>query len=319
MALRAAGLRVEEVTGGTLSARIEAMAQAARRLEKAELVLVEPVGCLAGLRAGVMEPLRRELGGEALIAPLSVVVEPQRALEMFDLARPRVPGSPNEALRYLYRLQLEEADLIVIAQAKRDAGDLRELKSTLTRELPRARVLTNSPEDFAEWVALVEGGVTGPQGAPDLDYERYAKAVARLGWLDATIEFTLPQPAAGASLLQALARQIQTRLVTDTGADAPAAFPLDLGHLKIALRTEDGPEPGLVSVTLDGIVAVKAPDAPTLAGEFVINLRAETHPEHLHGILRRAVVELAREFPGLQTEFAHLHYFRPPRPVAHMA
>jgi hypothetical protein len=316
MALRADGLTVEEVTGGGLSARFEAMAQAARRLEKAEIVLVEPVGCLADLRAGAMEPLQRELGGEAVIAPLSVMVEPQRALEMLGLAPPRLPGSPDPSLRYLYRMQLEEADLIVIAPAVRDSRDPGELKSMLEREFPRARVLTASrPKEEAEWLSLVGGGVTGPRKAPDLDYERYARAVARLGWLDATIEFTLPQTAGGGRLLQALARLIQERLVTDIGTDSPAAFPLDLGHLKIALRTEEGPALGLVSVTLDGIVAVKSLEAPTGAGEFVINLRAETHPENLHGILRRAVVELAREFPGLQTEFAHLHYFRPPRPV----
>ena len=54
---------------------------------------------------------------------------------------------------------------------------------------------------------------------------------------------------------------------------------------------------------------------PVDTGELTINLRAETTPEALHTALRQAVVELTKEFPGLKTEFAHLHYFRPVRTV----
>jgi hypothetical protein len=56
-------------------------------------------------------------------------------------------------------------------------------------------------------------------------------------------------------------------------------------------------------------------NAPVDTGELTINLRAEASPESLHTAVRHAVVELAKEFTGLKTEFAHLQYFRPGKPV----
>jgi len=306
--LRAGGFAPEEVSGGSLAGRFSSLLQVARRLEKAgaELVLVEPVGSSADLLATVAAPLQRELSGACVLAPLSMLVDPRRAEEAFGLAEER-PW--NERLRGLFRRQLEEADLIVIAQADRLDDERRErLRAKLAAEFPQAQVLAVSARDgrgLPEWLARLEqGGAARP--AREIDYEQYGQAVAQLGWLDAVIEFTLAKTASGSALLQSVGRHLQAAL----GG-------LELVHLKIALRTEESAEAGLLQLTRpeEKPELVRPLVAPLETGELIVNLRAETNPEKLHTGLRAAIVELTREFPGLQVEFAHLHSFQPAKPV----
>jgi Ni2+-binding GTPase involved in maturation of urease and hydrogenase len=304
-ALRAGGLAVEEITGGTLAARFGSLVQAVRRLDKAEVVLVEAVGCLADLASEVLAPLRRELGDDCALTSLSVLVDPRRAGMLFN----QTSTNPDtEPLRYLCRRQLEEADVIVLTQVDRlDDKGIAELRSRLGAEFPRTQVLAVSARNGSgvpEWLAQLEAGA-GRAPVVEIDYNRYAQAVAQLGWLDATIEFVLARTIGGSALLRSVGRHLQAAL---SG--------VDLAHLKVALRTEETDELGLLHLVpgQETPELARACDAPLETGELIVNLRAANHPEKLHTAVGAAMVELTREFPGLQTEFAHLHYFRPARP-----
>src|SRR5262245_10188850 len=112
--LRSHGFATEEIPGGCFCCRFNSLVDAARKLTEAtrpDVFIAEPVGSCTDLVATVTYPLRRIYGGNFSIAPLSVVVDPVRALRVFGLEN---GGKFSDKVLYIYRKQLEEADIIAI-------------------------------------------------------------------------------------------------------------------------------------------------------------------------------------------------------------
>ena len=77
------GFPVEEITGGCFCCKFNSLANASARLSKnqqPDVFIAEPVGSCTDLKATVDYPLRRMYGDNYRIAPLSVMVDPIRAL-----------------------------------------------------------------------------------------------------------------------------------------------------------------------------------------------------------------------------------------------
>jgi G3E family GTPase len=86
--LGARGFPVEEITGGCFCCRFNSLVSAADRLSVADapdVFLAEPVGSCTDLKATVDYPLRRLYGEAYSVAPLSVLVDPVRALRILGL------------------------------------------------------------------------------------------------------------------------------------------------------------------------------------------------------------------------------------------
>src|SRR6266436_9264020 len=136
--LASRGFRVEEIAGGCFCCRFNSLVDAARKLSaetRPDVFIAEPVGSCTDLVATVTYPLRRIYGDDFSIAPLSVLVDPVRALRIFGLAE---GGKFSEKVLYIYRKQLEEADLIVINKRELlDAAALAQLTAKLSDEFPK--------------------------------------------------------------------------------------------------------------------------------------------------------------------------------------
>src|SRR5438094_7277348 len=112
--LRSRGFATEEIPGGCFCCRFNSLVDAANKLTAAtrpDVFIAEPVGSCTDLVATVTYPLRRMYGDNFAIAPLSVLVDPVRAQRVLGLAE---GGKFSEKVLYIYRKQLEEADLIVV-------------------------------------------------------------------------------------------------------------------------------------------------------------------------------------------------------------
>src|SRR5678810_99916 len=86
--LRARGFATEEIPGGCFCCRFNSLVEAAGKLTEATrpaVFIAEPVGSCTDLVATVTYPLRRIYGDRFAIAPLSVLLDPQRALRVFGL------------------------------------------------------------------------------------------------------------------------------------------------------------------------------------------------------------------------------------------
>jgi G3E family GTPase len=239
-----------------------------------------------------------------MVGPLSVIVDPVRAEQVFGLA----PGQPLPAeLASLYHRQLEEAQILVLALTENlDASRADQLRRKLAAEFSAARIIAlDAPDNggLAEWINLLDGKAVELPATIHLDAEADAEAVAVVGCLQAVVEFTLSRPAASPALLESIGRHLRQAL-----EGVPVL------HLHVALRADET-QFATLHLIGDGVPrTARTFDAKLEFGELMINLRAATHPEQLHTAVRAAIVGMAGEFPGLITEFAHLHYFRPIRP-----
>src|SRR5688572_15692506 len=140
--LRAKGFATEEIPGGCFCCRFNSLVDAAEKLDASsspDVFVAEPVGSCTDLVATVTYPLRRIYGGAFLVAPLSVLVDPNRAERIFGLAE---GGKFSEKVLYIYRKQLEEADIIVITKTDLvDSARLARLSARLKEEYSHAKVI----------------------------------------------------------------------------------------------------------------------------------------------------------------------------------
>ncbi|HEV7868627.1 MAG TPA: GTP-binding protein [Chthoniobacteraceae bacterium] len=308
--LRAKGFATEEIPGGCFCCRFNSLVDAAAKLTKASLpdvFIAEPVGSCTDLVATVTYPLRRMYGDSFAVAPLSVLVDPVRAEGVFGVAGGR---KFSDKVLYIYRKQLEEADLIVITKSDTlDADRLACLRARLQQEYPHAEIFAVSvraDRGLAEWFARLTGDVQATRATMDVDYEMYAEGEALLGWLNATVQLTGEPGFDSDAVLKAFASDIQARL---------AGF--EIAHLKMTLS----PATGLGDIAVINLVRSDfVPelslrlDEPVTSGQLIINLRAEADPEMLRDAVRAAVESLADSAPGVVGKLEHLEHFRPGKP-----
>ena len=86
--LRSQGFATEEIPGGCFCCRFNSLVEAATRLtarSRPEVFIAEPVGSCTDLVATVTYPLRRLYGDAFTVAPVSVLVDPMRALRVLGV------------------------------------------------------------------------------------------------------------------------------------------------------------------------------------------------------------------------------------------
>jgi len=312
--LRHQGYATEEIAGGCFCCRFNTLVEAARKLvdqTKPDCFIAEPVGSCTDLVATVTYPLRRMYGDSFRIAPLSVLLDSVRALRVFGL---QPGGSFSPKVLYIYKKQIEEADLILLNKSDLvSPADLAKLRDVLARNFPRSRILTTSTRDGSgldEWFEhLLSGEQSERAQTMTLDYDVYADGEANLGWLNATVVLGAADEFDASAFLQRLASAIQAAL-RDAGAE--------VAHLKMTLSPANAFAGGLASVQLvrnDHIPELGLElDGPITGGELVVNLRAEAPPAMLLESLQQSLEECRHAFPSMQAALEHEEHFRPGRP-----
>ena len=308
---RSQGFPVEEITGGCFCCRFNTLVDAADRLNadaRPDVFIAEPVGSCTDLRAAVSYPLRRMYGDAFDIAPLSVLVDPLRALRVLGLEAGR---SFSEKVLYVYDRQLAEADVIVVNKIDLlDAARLERLREALAARYPRAEVLVMSARDgsgVSPWFERVTRGAMGTGMSPDVDYEVYAEGEALLGWLNATVRVSCDLPFDGNAMLRDLAAHI---------ADAVGTG--EIAHLKMTLTAEELPSDIAVLNLVAGDRGAElahALKAPVDAGELIVNLRAEEDPERLNDAALAALAAWESAGSGRRAAVEHIEHFRPAKPT----
>ncbi|HEX8296276.1 MAG TPA: GTP-binding protein [Chthoniobacteraceae bacterium] len=309
--LRARGFATEEIPGGCFCCRFNSLVEAAGKLTQQttpDVFIAEPVGSCTDLVATVTYPLRRIYGEAFLIAPLSVLLDPIRAERILGLSE---GGSFSEKVLYIYRKQLEEADLIVITKNDLlDADRLAALRTALALEFPHAEILdvsVRANRGLQDWFPRLTDGEQTARATMEVDYQIYADGEALLGWLNATVELRSESGFDAEIVLKALARGIQERLAG-----------LEIAHLKMTLSPADGlgdiAAINLVRSDFVPELSLKL-EAPVTRGQLIINCRAEADPEQLRDAVRGAISELGRSHGDLTAEVDHLEHFRPGKPT----
>ncbi len=310
--LAARGFAVKEIPGGCFCCRFNSLVDAARQLtaeSRPDVFLAEPVGSCTDLAATVAYPLRKLYGEDYTIAPLSVLVDPIRALRILGL---ETGARFSDKVAYIYRKQLEEADLVVINKSDLLApAQAAALRAGLAEQFPHAQLLEVSARQgtgLDEWFQELAAAELRPRTPMNVDYARYADGEARLGWLNCTLRLDANAALDGNALLHELSAEIQRRL-NEAGVEvAHLKMTLDAGHALGDLAVVN-------LVRNDFVPELSQSLHDTLTGgELTINLRAEAAPEALRDIVKAAVETCSAAFAGLAVRWEHMECFRPGKP-----
>ena len=310
--LRGQGFATEEIAGGCFCCRFNTLVDAAAKLNdaaKPDVFIAEPVGSCTDLVATVTYPLRRMYGDNFTVAPLSVLVDPVRARRVFGLDD---GSSFSSKVIYIFKKQLEEADLIVIGKSDLITGEqLADLSRVLRYNFPKSRVIAASSRQAAgldAWFSKIMDGEQSDRSPMTLDYEVYADGEALLGWLNATVTLQAGDEFDANAFLQALAADVQQRLQGT-----------EIAHFKMTFSPDNGVAGELASINLvrsDYVPELGMElDEPTNGGQLIINLRAEGEPALLIGAVTEGLKQVSKNFPSLSATLDHEEHFRPGKPT----
>ncbi len=290
-AYRAHGLPVEEMAGVCFACRFDELIAAAGRLQDGhhpDVLLAEPAGSCTDLVSRVIEPLRTIYTDRFAVAPYVTLLDPDRAYQALT-GTGRAGFSAK--VTYLYKMQQNEADIVAINKVDTLSQPRRtELRALVERNFPKAQVIEISArtgEGFDRLIGLLEAG--GPVGGnlAAVDYDLYAGAEARLGWLNATWRVTAAGGFDADRLLLELAAAIQKDL---------AAVGAEPAHVKMALHSGE-------NLALANVVSSDRPPElsrasarPMTEAKLIVNARVEGDPAELRRQVVAAVGRTAAEY-----------------------
>lgn len=312
--LRAQGFPTEEIPGGCFCCRFNSLVDAAEKLaasNRPEVFIAEPVGSCTDLAATVTYPLRRMYQDDFTVAPISVLVDPVRAQRVFGLAK---GGNFSEKVLYIYKKQIEEADIVVISKADLlNEKQLDELKRAIAKEFPGKEIIAASSRTEAnldEWFSKIVDATQSARTAMKVDYEVYADGEALLGWLNCTVQLNAKKAFDADEFLKQVATEIQKRL---------KAKKSEVAHMKMTLSPEGsfaGEIAGINLVRNDFVPELSFQlEQPVKSGQLIINLRAEAAPDVLGTAVREGLMAAKKKFPGVSATVDHLEHFRPGKPT----
>jgi G3E family GTPase len=307
--LHQAGREVKEVAGACFCCAFNRLLYVCDQLVESydpDVIIGEPVGSCTDLSATVLQPIKKYCQDRFDLAPYTVLVDPAAFIENLRDERPE-----TESVRYIYRKQLEEADLLVLNKTDALAPErVAEITDLIRKHFPGIPVTTMSAaEDVGvdQWLASVQSGGKSGQHIAHVDYDTYAEGEAALGWLNATVRLTAVGFAAdgpvrwqvfGADLLE----RFRTRL---------AASLAEIAHLKILIEAQGGKlKMGLTGSGGEPSVEGSTPTSPHAV--LVVNARVRTSPEELKAIVERCIQDAAGKI--ISAQVVEISSFRPGRP-----
>jgi G3E family GTPase len=311
--LRSHGFSVEEIGGGCFCCRFDSLNEAVEQLTadtRPDVFIAEPVGSCTDLVATVSYPLRRIYGDSHAIAPLSVLVDPLRAARVLGLDDGR---SFSPKVVYVYKKQLEEAELILINKCDQiDEAAQTRLEQALRSEFPRAEVLRCSAKDGAgldSWFDRLLTKECTLRPSMPLDYGVYAEGEAKLGWLNCTLALETESPFDANELLLELTEGIRGHCRA-TGEE--------IAHLKMTLdsQQDDGQLAVISLVSTEGEADVRESLFDRVeGGSLIVNLRAEADSNDLKRMTEEVLAESLDRRSGLTWRMEHLEHFQPAPPT----
>jgi G3E family GTPase len=301
------GVPVAEVAGGCFCCRFSDLVDATEQVlaNNPDILLGEPVGSCTDLAATVVNPLKLFYGDIFRLAPFSVLVDPLRVRE---LVLKETPTRFPEEVAYIFRKQLEEADIIVLNkvdtlmpdEADRMVAALKELQP----DKPILKVSALRGDGVDEWLQLLMSDApAGSHILRDLDYDIYAKGEAVLGWLNATVQVRGNPTFDARKFAEALMAELQRAIATRNA---------EVAHLKFLL-TADGQHLRGHWTKVDAPPEIIGALGEVAEGTLVLNARVGIDPSTLGGIAVQAINKAAK-MVGAEAEVLSLQSFSPPYP-----
>ncbi|MGL6227360.1 MAG: GTP-binding protein [Thermoguttaceae bacterium] len=303
------GAGIQEVAGSCFCCHFNGFKSAIDHLilQGATTIIAEPVGSCTDLAATIMQPLKK-FCPEINLAPLSVLVDPNRLDEVFGQKTSQID---QDAL-YIMQLQMKESDLLVVNKIDTLSEERKQqVLELLQREIPGKPIVVISATQGIGVESWIDGiqtqmktGVNVGSHIVPVDYDRYAKGEAVLGWLNAAIFLTdktggMVDPG---HYLQHLLATLHKELIARNA---------EIGHLKAIISLNGRSYIGNLT-QLSGSVSVRELVETGNDSTLTINARVQMSPDDLELLVRKTLetVDSAQMGIDIQT----LHSLMPGRP-----
>jgi G3E family GTPase len=266
-----------------------------------DVVFAEAVGSCADLVATVAKPLEKNHPELQLI--LTVFIDASLFLAILEGRASFI----TESVKYIFRKQIEEADILIINKKDCIAEDaLLTICGILTKEYPAKLLLVQNSlnrVDVEEWVerCMAFQKVQSRQSL-DIDYDQYGQGEADLSWGDKLVTVESPNQNAVEAVEYFIGRIF----------DEIQRERLAIGHLKFFIKTGIAVQ-NVSFTTMSTSRSVKLTVPPSFKVDVTINARVQTSPEMLEQIVNAAIEKSAKLF---QSDFQSTaqSFFRPGYP-----
>jgi G3E family GTPase len=302
------GVPIEEVVAGCFCCKFEELIDNIEKIlvHKPDILLGAPVDSCTDFVAAVANPIKIHYHEAFRFAPFSTMVDPYRVREL--LLAETESNFPEE-VAYLFGKQLEEADILVLNKIDLVAeAEVERLVSVLTEKYPEKEILAISARDSVgidKWLEILLSGRPGANTVlSQIDYDRYARAEAVLGWLNAAIRISSEELFTADQFVRALFIELRDSFKRKKG---------EIGHLK-SVFTSGGKSlwVNLTNLSSDPVVS-GSPLTKLAKGSLILNARVQLSPELLEKIVRDVLATVAVRF-AVKPEIDDLQCFSPAYP-----
>jgi G3E family GTPase len=305
------GINTREVSNGCFCCRYDDLDAQLRSIEAdnhPELVFAESVGSCTDIIATVAKPLLQYK------SDLNIVVAVYADVDMLVSFIEGRASFLEESVRYIYKKQLEEADLIVLNKVDLITTEqLAVADKVIRKEYPGKKIVYQNSlkqEDIVAWLdALNEFVSRGNRDSLSIDYDTYGNGEAQLAWLDKSVTILSPLGNGG----------FVTRQIIRTIFNHLKQQYLTIGHLKFFVETDRWSDK-ISFTTASTSAEIKMPHENIERVKLLINARIQTDPITLQVLINNALDGVQRsESCSIETE--RHSAFTPgfPRPTHRMA
>lgn len=280
--LKSVGLEAREVLNGCFCCNYQQLDTCLDSLSYCDIVFAESVGSCTDLIATIAKPLQHYKPHIEIM--ISTFVDGRL---LSDIIAGR-SAFQEESVRYIYKKQLEEADLLIVNKIDLlDGNELKHIDEVIQAAYP-GKIITHqssfNKDDISKWLSLINDfTLNHNRQSIEIDYDIYSKGESKLAWLDRHIAI---KSSCGDAIFV-------TGKIIGAIADRIQSQRLAIGHVKFFLESDQYKEKiSFTSTSTSNDFRLRKQSCNLV--NLLINARVETDPQTLKNLVDEVLLGIEK-------------------------